>query len=214
MDELSINKIGECQQCGNCCKTPCDIIPTDLQPLLKKFQMNMSDFYKKYLIALIIASPKYSDEILMMVPVRVNSQGVRCLKYLADNEYLNTPGQCIFLKDNKCSINDLKPYGGRFLICEKMTGGVSIQLGKNQYFAYWANNQHLFEIVFPGYKSIFNELKAIYIRMNQLHIEGRRQEYDSGLQARAEIITTKLFPLFNNSSPIKGWKVLFENYNQ
>lgn len=214
MNELSINKIGECRQCGDCCKTPCDIIPTDLPPLLDKFQMSLSDFYKKYLIALIIASPKYSDEILMMVPVRVNSQGVRYPKYLADNEYLNALGQCIFLKDNKCFINDLKPYGGRFLICEKMAGSVPIQLGKSQYFAYWANNQHLFEIVFPGYDSIFSELKPIYTRMNQLHIEGRRQEYNRSLQARAEIITTKLFPLFNNNPPIGEWKVLFENYNQ
>jgi Fe-S-cluster containining protein len=177
--------------------------------------MDLSEFYKKYLIALIIASPQYADEVFMMVPVRVNSQGERTSKYLADNEYLNMSGHCIFLKDNKCSIHNLKPYGGRFLQCEEMTGNVSIQLGKSQYFAYWKDNQHLFETVFPGYEDIFNRLKQIFSQMNLLFIEKRKREYHELKQKTEKIIETELYPLFNNvnASP-NGWKVLFENYSR
>ena len=75
MSELKINEFKECQKCGECCKTPCDIIPSDLPKILNDFNMSFKTFFKKYLIALLIASPKYADEVLMMVPVKVDSNG-------------------------------------------------------------------------------------------------------------------------------------------
>lgn len=209
MDDLKINNFNECQQCGECCKTPCDFIPSDLPPLLKKFNMSLPDFFKKYLIALIIASPKYSNEVLIMVPVRVNSNGNRSPKFLADNEYLESQGKCIFLENNKCSIHELKPFGGRFLQCPKITGSVSIQLLKSQYFAYWVKNQHLFELIFPRFGEIFNELNKIFQRKNEIFAkQGKTPEYDQLHQIQVNIISQKLFPLLNNSEPTKGFKVL------
>ncbi len=209
MTDLKINSFNECQQCGDCCKTPCDLIPSDLIPLLQQFDMSLPEFFKKYLIALIIASPKYADEVLMMVPVRVDSTGNRIKKFLSDNEYLNTQGKCIFLRENKCSINESKPFGGRFLQCPKITGSVEIQLHKNQYFAYWAYNQHLFELIFPGFSEIFHELKVIFQRKNEIMAkQGETIEYKQLHQEQVNIIAQKLFPLFNNSEPKGSFSVL------
>ncbi len=207
---LVINNFNNCQQCGDCCKTPCDLIPSDLPDLLKHFGTSLTEFFKRNLIALIIASPNYSDEVLMMVPVRIGLSGNRTKKFLADSAYLNTQGKCIFLVDNKCSINNLKPFGGRFLQCPKITGSVAIQLRKSQYFAYWVNNQHLFELVCPGFSTIFNELKTIFKRKNEI-LEKQKvktDEYNQLHQAQVDIITKKLFPLFNNSEPENGFSVL------
>ncbi len=209
MIDIKINNFNPCQQCGECCKIPCDLIPSDLPPLLKKFNMSLPDFLKKYLIALIIASPKYADEVLMMVPARVDSLGNRTKKFIADNECLETKGKCIFLERNKCSIHELKPFGGRFLLCAKITGSVSIQLSKNQYFAYWVHNQHLFESIFPGFAKIFDELNAIFQKKNEIFAkQGKTPEYEQLHQTQVNIIAQKLFPLFNNNGPAKGFRVL------
>ncbi len=205
-----LNGFNACQQCGDCCKTPCDLIPSDLPILLKHFDTSLPEFFKKNLIALIIASPQYSDEVLMMVPVRVGPTGERTKKLLSDSEYLNTPGKCIFLVENKCSINNFKPYGGRFLECSKITGSVSIQLRKSQYFAYWVNNQHLFELIFPGYSKIFHELTRIFKTKNEIREQqkAKTSEYNQLHQEQVNIISKNIYPLFNNSGPENGFPVL------
>ena len=209
MTEITIYDFDECQQCGMCCHTPCDIIPSDIPHLLNHFQMPLQDFFKKYLIALLIASPRYSDEILMMVPVRADTNGNRSSKLIADKDYLNLKGPCIFLKNGKCTINECKPFGGRFLLCSKITGSVSIQLSKSQYFDYWAKNQHLFEQVVPGYMNIYNELKIIFEKMNYIYEkQGKTSEYDQLHEQLGAIISQKLYPLFNGTKPINGYSVL------
>ena len=210
MSDLLINRFMECLQCGECCDAPCDIIPQDLPRLLERFQLSLSDFYKRYLIALVVKSPRYSGEILMMVPVKVNSQGVRCKKFLADGEYLNTRGKCIFLKDNKCSIHDLKPYGGRFLQCAKITGSAPIALGKSQSFGYWANNQDLFEIVFPGFNNISKDIKEIFQQIEKYSALNHPEKVNQEFSKLQEIMNLRLFPLFNASPPAGNWKVLWE----
>jgi len=213
MSELIINEFKTCQQCGECCNTPCDLIPTDLPPLLDKFKMSLPEFFRKFLIALIIASPKYADEVLMMVPVRVDIKGRRDKKFLADKEYLDTHGKCVFLKNNKCSIHNIKPYGGLFLKCSKITGSIAIQLKKSQYFAYWVNNQHLFNLIFPGFQKIFDELNQIFRKKNNiLETQGRATpKYDQLTKVQFDIIEEKLFPLFNNCGPVNGINILFED---
>lgn len=39
---------------------------------------------------------------------------------IAEDEYTNTPGTCVFLKNDRCEIHPVKPYGCRdSLLCEK-----------------------------------------------------------------------------------------------
>lgn len=200
-----MNEFNECKQCGECCSTPCDLIPSDLPPLLSKFKMGLSEFFKQYLIALLIASPSFSDQILMMVPVRVDAKGNRTNKCLADLEYLNTSGKCIFLKNNTCLIHDVKPFGGKYLICQKMTESVSIQLHKNHCFAHWKNNQQIFRDIFPEHKKTLSALQEIFGKMNQ-----KNKEYANLRIKRDQLISEELFLLFNKSKAINGYNVLIQ----
>lgn len=201
-----IHSFEACKRCSECCKTPCDIIPSDLPPLLEKFGLDLKSFYKKYLISLIVASPKFSDEVLMMVPVRMDSAGNRTSKFLADQEYLNTPGHCVFLKNNECSIHVVKPFGGRFMVCHKMTGSETIQLDKKHYFAFWRNNQHLFEEIFPGYRDIYKKLNEIYAQKNSTYAKvGRDAEYNKLHDKQVKIIVEELFLLINGCQPVGGF---------
>ena len=210
--KFSINKFNKCKRCGECCKIPCDIIPDDLPPLLDRFKMDLQDFFKKYLIALLVtALPEKLDLILVMVPVSIDSVGNRDARYLADKEYLDSVDSkqrhCIFLKDNNCSIYNIKPYGGCFLNCLRMTGSKSIQLSKSQYFPYWARNQQLFDIVFPGFNNIFNELSGIAKKIRQFRKENNNEEITKLAHYRKEVMVTKLFLLFNKKQP-NDFKVL------
>jgi Fe-S-cluster containining protein len=211
MTELRIAGFKACQQCGNCCKTPCDLVPADLPPLLSSSGMRLDEFFRKHLIALIVAAPEYANEALMMVPVGVDAGGQRPKKLLADKEYVESKGPCIFLRNGKCSIHAQKPHGGRFLTCAKMTGTVSIQLGKSQYYAYWAKNQHLFDIIVPGYLGTFEKIDAICSEMNR--IPGRERKgkaYTDLSKEREQLWVEAVYPLFNDAPPALGPCIFFE----
>lgn len=208
--ELQINDIEDCQRCGNCCNTPCDLIPSDLPPLLNRFDMQLPDFFKEYLISLIITSPQFDDWILMMVPVRVDANLKRSPKYLADNEYINMKRNCIFFDKSNCKINDIKPHGGRLLTCGKMTGSVSIYIIKQFAYAYWKQNQHLFDLIFPGYLEIYKKLQTIVEKKNEIYQRFKRytDEYKNLSMQQRDIFETRIFPLFNNAPPTNGFMPL------
>ncbi len=239
MSEFKINGFNDCLKCGECCaNTPCDLIPADLSLLLDKFNMSLQDFFQEYLIGLIIGSSKMPDVILMMMPVKVDKNGHRIKKYLADLEYCrDTPGQCIFLDKNKvCSIHDCKPHGGDFLLCQKMTNGPeNIQLKKEQYFIYWYHNQYLFDDIFPGFQDIFDQLNQIYKKKYIIGIEANKLsqkfkqssssyttqdeqryqqlEYEFRQHEKTEtaLITNQVFPLFNGREPVDGYYPLIDH---
>lgn len=198
-----------CQSCGECCNIPCDLVPEDLPKIANHFNLSLKEFYKKYLISYLIATPKLSNQILMMLPVKVDDSGVRTNKYLADNEYYNTKGRCIFLKNNTCTIHSLKPYGGKLYQCHKMTGSFSIQLFKFQYFPYWWINQSLYERIFPGTFAIYAKLDNLHNQMNMI-ADSKNEEYKELDEKRQAIIRGELFPLFNKSEPKGGYRILVE----
>lgn len=87
-----------------------------------------------------------------------------------------------------------------------------IQLSKSQYFAYWVHNQHLFELIFPGFAKIFDELNTIFQRKNVIFAkQGRTTEYEQLHKTQVNIIAQTLFPLFNNNGPVKGFSVLYND---
>ena len=217
MESLKINLFSPCEKCGDCCGTPCDLIPSNLEPLLDKFQMTLEEFYKQYLIALLVAHEKDPRVALMMVPVLCDSNGVSEQKYLADSEYISKKGgsfKCIFLENNLCKIHDIIPFGGKFLECHKMTGSVDLQLYKSQYFIFWANNQHLFEIVFPGFDCIYSKLIKVFEDKRRLRGRFPRTVkpmkipgYSELVEKGNQIIRDELFPLFNEKPPVGGFAV-------
>lgn len=133
--------------CGTCCRNmPCELIPDDLPILLDKFKMSFKEFFVKYLIAVPCTCGEKSDIIFRLSPVRAVN-GKRYKTFIENQDYVDDvskEGECIFLKDNKCLVHDVKPFGGRLMKCSKMTGGLTLQLTNSQYFIYWYNNQHIF----------------------------------------------------------------------
>jgi len=203
---IIINQFKECTQCGECCEGPCELIPSNIPDLLNHFNMNLSEFFKKYLIVASIGPDECADETLMMFPVKCDENGKRINKYFTDEEYLETPGKCIFLNNNKCSIHSVKPFGGAFGKCYKMTESFAIRLPVSGYFAYWYNNQHIFEELFPGYKLIADKLKPIYKKMNDVHRKyyttgniKYKMEYEQLARLRDSIKYNEIKPHINSS---------------
>lgn len=85
--------------------------------------------------------------------------------FLANDEYMESidkGGECIFLNDNKCLIHEVKPLGGRIMLCPKMTDGLSFQLTDSQYYVYWYNNQQIFWELSKKTKEILIVARSIY----------------------------------------------------
>lgn len=161
---MNINKYS-CKMCGECCKkVPCELVPEDIPRLLKKFNMNFKEFFQKYLIAVPSMCGDKPDIILRLSPVRkINGKRIDC--YLADEEYMQSidkGGECIFLRHNICMVHEVKPLGGRIMVCPKMTNGLSFQLTDSQYFVYWYNNQHVFWDLSEKTKEILIVARSIY----------------------------------------------------
>jgi Fe-S-cluster containining protein len=211
MTDLKINEFSACQQCAECCSIPCELIPSDLPPLLKQFGASLPGFFREYLIAMFVGSRSCADVVLMMTPVKLDAAGHRMKKLLADNEYSQAAGKCVFLSGNTCRIHELKPLGGRSLQCHKMTGSVKASSNWNQFFAHWFYNQHLFDMILPGVAEVFGELRLVFQRMSQAAVwYGYAAEYYRLQQERDAIIAHKLFPLFNGSGPGGGFAVMYD----
>ncbi|MDD6795756.1 MAG: YkgJ family cysteine cluster protein [Clostridiaceae bacterium] len=154
-----------CKMCGECCrKVPCELVPNDIPKLLKKFNMSFKEFFKKYLIAVPSMCGEKPDVILRLSPVRkINGRRIEC--FLANDEYMQSidkGGECIFLSDNKCLIHEVKPLGGRIMLCPKMTNGLNFQLTDSQYYVYWYNNQQIFWELSKKTKEILIVARSIY----------------------------------------------------
>ncbi|MCX7827026.1 MAG: YkgJ family cysteine cluster protein [Verrucomicrobiae bacterium] len=209
MAEPTINDLGACQQCGECCRIPCELIPSDLPPLLRQFGMSLPEFFQERLIAMLIGSRACADVVLMMVPVKRSTAGERFNKLLADNEYAHAAGTCVFLVEKKCAIHQFKPRGGRLLQCHKITGSVTIRSPWDWYFAHWFYNQHLFEMILPGIAGVFGELRSVFQQMSRAAAwYGYGAEYYQWQRERDGIIAHRLFPLFNGAGPRGGFFVM------
>lgn len=190
----------QCKMCGECCRhVPCEIVPEDLPKLLKRFNMSFKEFFIKYLIAIPCNTGDKSDTILRLSPVR-KINGHRVNKYLEDEEYMqdiDKDGECIFLRNNKCTIHDIKPLGGRVMKCSKMTGGLTLQLTNSQYYIYWYNNQKIFYELSEEVKEDLEEAENLYELADEKYKNGLNNNesvniYEDYVKKADDIIENKL----------------------
>lgn len=190
----------KCKMCGECCRhVPCEIIPKDLPKLLERFNMSFKEFFIKYLIAIPCNTGDKADTILRLSPAR-KINGHRFNKYLEDEEYMDyidKGGECIFLQNNKCTIHDIKPFGGRIMKCSKMTGGLTLQLTNSQYFIYWYNNQKIFYELSNDIKNDLKEIESLYKLADEKYEEGLKNNdsikiYKEYVKKADDIIKNKL----------------------
>lgn len=113
--------LDECTGCTRCCyQKPCNLNGTeDIEKISKFLNISTDELVSKYLCIDI-----QSDiEGLCIIPIRegtTESNG----RFLSDYDSF-VPNPCIFLKDGKCSLHEVKPEGGAMYKCWESNEGKS-----------------------------------------------------------------------------------------
>jgi Fe-S-cluster containining protein len=114
-----ISAIGEksqpCQKCGKCCEThPCALAPEDFPRIANFLGLTQEELFKKFLVLDYVED--FDKRSCYVTPARKNELPGRIVE--ADWTFAKNP--CIFLLNGKCSIEQVKPKGGRDLFCSLM----------------------------------------------------------------------------------------------
>lgn len=129
----------DCFKCSSCCRFPGMFLPDEINIFLKS--------YSKDYIVLHLLSKK--DMIFGLEPTK--KKGSKIATY----EYYMSFSKCKFLKWNKCTIHNNKPYGCRVLECTRMTKDEKIQ-NYNLLLNEWKKNQKIIYNLYPELKNIKN----------------------------------------------------------
>jgi Fe-S-cluster containining protein len=113
-------KIGEpnqksCSQCAKCCIThPCALAPSDLGEIADHFDLPEEEIFKRYLVLDYLET---DDERLYYVcPARKDDKPGT----IVEPGWTFSDSSCIFLNGRTCSIQEVKPKGGKSLFCSLM----------------------------------------------------------------------------------------------
>jgi Fe-S-cluster containining protein len=103
--------LSNCNKCGFCCyMMPCDLIKEDIFKLANYLKITKKELFNKYLIF-----QPYIDGYTL-IPIRKSQQDIAGQIKPLERSFDIEP--CIFLSvDNKCSIEVVKPKGGRHYKC-------------------------------------------------------------------------------------------------
>lgn len=105
-------KINYCISCGTCCWTmPCDLEYNDIQLIADHLGWSKRELFHTKLIF-----QYYGKGNFVLMPIREEQEDIAgTIKTIERSFDIDSP--CIFLKDNKCSINEQKPTGGTKMNC-------------------------------------------------------------------------------------------------
>jgi len=141
------------------------MLPQDLPALLRTYDMSLARFFGKFLVARVIGPPNWPCLLLEMAPAQVHPSGRRQSPFLPGTAEDRDDGHCIFYEEAAgCLVHAAKPTGGRVFRCPDMTGAAPIFINKAMRAPYWNANQHLFEVLFPGYGSLHAQMRPLYLR--------------------------------------------------
>ena len=117
-------KLKPCQQCGRCCETlPCALAPEDLPRIAEYLGLTEEQLFKTCLVLDCVESSQYRN--CYVAPARKNS----LVGTIVEAGWTFEGSPCIFLQEGKCSIDKVKPKGGREFHCSLMTNTNSNQIG-------------------------------------------------------------------------------------
>lgn len=102
-----------CDKCVESChRMPGLMIPGDAERIAKFLNITREQLEEK-----LIKNYQYDENLLVLQPRKVGSDPD---EKIASDHYTNTKGTCVFLKNDRCIINEVKPYECReALLCEK-----------------------------------------------------------------------------------------------
>ena len=105
-----------CSRCAKCCIThPCALAPNDLGKIADHFGLSKRELFMRFLVLDYVEVS--GDRLYFVCPARKNDQaGV-----IVNSDWTFSDSPCVFLAGNECSIEDVKPEGGRRFCCSLMT---------------------------------------------------------------------------------------------
>lgn len=111
------SKLESCLQCGKCCTThPCALAPDDLAGIARFLSLSEESVFDRFLVLDYVADS--GERHYYLCPARRGDKPGR----IVTTDWPFLPSPCIFLSNNRCAIEEVKPRGGREFSCRLMTG--------------------------------------------------------------------------------------------
>ena len=113
-------KIGEpnqksCTECAKCCIThPCALAPSDLDEIADHFDLPEEELFMRYLVLDYLETSGRRQ--YYVCPARKNDKPGT----IVEPGWTFSDSPCIFLNGRACSIQEVKPKGGKSLYCSLM----------------------------------------------------------------------------------------------
>jgi Fe-S-cluster containining protein len=113
---IAKSKPKPCSRCAKCCITqPCALAPNDLFKIANHFGLSERELFTRFLVLDYVEIS--GEKHYYVCPARNNDQPGTIVK--SDWAFSNSP--CGFLDGNDCSIERVKPEGGRKFHCSLIT---------------------------------------------------------------------------------------------
>jgi Fe-S-cluster containining protein len=104
-----------CSQCTKCCIThPCALAPSDLGEIADHFNLREEELFRRYLVLDYVETG--GKRQYYVCPARKNDRPGT----IVELGWTFSDSSCIFLNGQACSIQEVKPKGGKTLYCSLM----------------------------------------------------------------------------------------------
>ena len=104
-----------CSQCGKCCTThPCALAPSDLGEIADHFDLPEEELFRRYLVLDYLETGDKRQ--YYVCPARKDGKAGT----IVEAGWTFSDSSCIFLNGRTCSIQEVKPKGGKSLLCSLM----------------------------------------------------------------------------------------------
>jgi hypothetical protein len=133
-----------CLRCRSCCIAhPCALAPSDLIRIARFLGISSSELFRKYLVLdYVFAS---GSRHYYVCPARVGEEPGT----IVASTWTFADSPCVFLRDNSCTVEPVKPRAGRAFLCRLMTGSNRdcIGYGKKTAAKDWSRSQILDQLL-------------------------------------------------------------------
>jgi Fe-S-cluster containining protein len=133
-----------CFECAKCCFThPCALEPKDLAKIANYLNLTEIELFNQFLVLDYVEAKGTKQYYLC--PARETDMPGRMVQ--TDWAFSDSP--CIFLQQSRCSIQDVKPKGGRTYYCGLLTGTAQniVAYGKKRSADDWGKDSGLKKLV-------------------------------------------------------------------
>jgi Fe-S-cluster containining protein len=124
-----------CFGCGSCCIAhPCALAPLDMSKIADFLGVSIDSLFQRFLVLDFVEHS--GRRRYYICPARKNDRAGT----VVDGDWTFSSSPCIFLRDGKCSIEAVKPRGGRMYYCRYIaqSGRNMVRYGKKRAAKDWS----------------------------------------------------------------------------